>query len=252
MTRHRNPESVSDSPIDQLLPTTRLVATLAVLVFTTIVRGPMVLGAALAAAIGLVLLARLPWADLRHRLLHLEGFMIVLLALLPFTVPGRPVFELGPIVATSEGLVRALTVVVKVNICALTVFALLGSLDPVRIGQATETLGVPSKFVKLFLFTVRYVSVFRDETNRLAEAMRARAFRPRSNLHTWRTFGNLAGTMVVRSLERAQRVDEAMRCRGFAGSMPTVPAGPVKHYDVAFATIFLCTIVGLLVVEFVA
>ncbi|WP_378941227.1 cobalt ECF transporter T component CbiQ [Mesorhizobium sp. ANAO-SY3R2] len=252
MTRGHNPESLSDSPIDKLHPNTRLVATLAVLVFATIVHSPVVLGTALIAAAVLVLLARLPSADLRHRLLHLEGFMIVLLALLPFTVPGRPLFAVGPIVATNEGLIRALTVVIKVNICTLTVFALLGSLDPVRIGQAAMTLGVPSKLVKLFLFTVRYVSVFRDETSRLAEAMRARAFRPRSNLHTWRTFGNLAGTMVVRSLERAQRVDEAMRCRGFAGNMPTVPVGPVRHYDVAFASFFLCAIVGLLVVEFAA
>lgn len=246
------PENVSGYLIDMLHAKTRLVATFAVLVLVTIVHSPMVLGAALVTAVTLVLLARLPWSDLRHRLLHLEGFMIVLVALLPFTVPGKPLFALGPVAATSEGLIRALTVVVKVNICALTVFALLGSLDPVRIGQAAETLGVPSKFVRLFLFTVRYVSVFRDETNRLADAMRVRAFRPRSNLHTWRTFGNLAGTMVVRSLERARRVDEAMRCRGFSGSMPTVPVGAVRHHDLAFATIFLCAIVGLLVVEFVA
>ena len=248
----RNPEATSPSPIDRLQPRTRLLATLAALVLATVAHTPAVLAVALAAAVLLVLLARLPWADLRHRLLHVEGFMIVLLALLPFSVPGRPVFELGPIVATSEGLTRALTVIVKVNFCVLTVFALLGSLDPVRIGQAAATLGLPSKFVTLFLSTTRYVSVFREEADRLAEAMRARAFRPRTDLHTWRTFGNLAGTMVVRSLERARRVDEAMRCRGFAGAAQTAPPQPAGEFDIAFASIFLGAVVGLLVVEFAA
>ncbi|HEY6629946.1 MAG TPA: cobalt ECF transporter T component CbiQ [Rhizobiaceae bacterium] len=247
-----NPEATSASPIDRLQPSTRLVATLAALVLATVAHQPVVLALALAAAVLLVLLARLPWADLGHRLLHVEGFLIVLLALLPFTMPGRPIFELGTITATSEGLTRALTLVAKVNLCVLVVHALLGSLDPVRIGQAAATLGVPSRFVTLFLSTTRYVSVFREETARLVEAMRARAFRPRSNLHTWRTFGNFAGTMVVRSLERAKRVDEAMRCRGFAGTMRTAPQQPAMEFDIAFASIFLCTVVGLLVVEFAA
>lgn len=239
-----------DSSIDRLHPKTRLVATLAILIFATILHNPVVLAISMVAALALVRLARLPWADLRHRLLHVEGFMVVLLVLLPFTVTGTPLFVLGPVVATGEGVTRALTVAMKVNICALTILALLGSLDPVHIGRAAEDLGAPSKFVKLFLFTIRYVSVFRAETNRLTEAMRARGFRPGSNLHTWRAFGNLAGTLVVRSIERAQRVDEAMRCRGFSGSIPTVTTGAVKQYDAAFATALLCAMFGLLFMEF--
>lgn len=245
-------ETAPDNLIDRLHPKTRIVATLVILVFATIVHSPMVLAVSMAAAVILVRLARLPWSELRHRLLHTEGFMVVLLILLPFTVPGTPVFVVGPVVATDAGVGRALTVAIKVNICALTIFALLGSLDPVRIGQAAEGLGVPAKFVKLFLFTVRFVSVFCAETNRLMEAMRVRGFQARSDLHTWRTFGNLAGTMVVRSLERAERVDEAMRCRGFTGNLPTVPVAAAKQFDAAFATVLLCAMFGLLVMEFVA
>ncbi|ENS55268.1 cobalt ABC transporter, permease CbiQ [Brucella melitensis BG2 (S27)] len=195
----------ANNPIDRLHPKTRLVMTLAILIFATIIHNPIVLAISMAAAIILVRIAKAPWHKLRHRLLHLEGFMIVLLVLLPFTMPGRPLLELGPLVATVEGTVRALTVAIKVNICVLSIYALLGSLDPIRIGQAAESLGLSPKFVRLFLITVRYVSVFRAETGRLSEAMRVRGFRPRSNMHTWRTFGNLAGTMVVRSIERAER-----------------------------------------------
>lgn len=251
MTEDGAPTFDRDGPIDRLHPRTRLLATLAAVIFVTTLHDLAVLSAALAGAVLLVWIADLSWRELRHRLLHVEGFLLVLLALLPFTVPGRPLFSLGPIMATSEGAIRALTVAIKVNICTLTIFALIGSLDPVRIGQAAEGLGAPARLVSLFLFTVRYVSVFRAETARLSEAMRARAFRPRSNLHTWRTFGNLAGMMMVRSLERAQRVDEAMRCRGFTGRVQAPPLGAAKPQDFAFASVFACALACLLVMEFV-
>jgi len=236
--------------IGGLHPRTRLVMTLVALLAVTVVHNPVVLGMALVGAVTLVWLGRLPWTSLRHRLLHVEGFLIALLILLPFTVPGDAVFSLGPFAATAQGLSRALLVVVKVNICALTIFALLGTLDPVLIGQAAEGIGVPPRFVTLFLFTVRYVSVFRAETARLRDAMRSRGFVPGTNLHTMRTFGDLAGMMVVRSLERAQRVDEAMRCRGFAGRLPAGPLVATRRRDVAVATVFAGAIVGLLMLEF--
>lgn len=238
--------------IDRLHPRTRLLSMLAALVFVTVLHQPGVLIAMLAGAIALVWLAKRPWSELGHRLMHVEGFLLVLLLLLPFTVPGQVLWSFGPISASHEGLARAVTVGLKVNICALTIFALIGGLEPVRIGQAAESLGVPTRFVTLFLLTVRYVSVFRAESSRLTEAMRARAFRPGSNLHTWRTYGNLAGMMLVRSLERAKRVNEAMRCRGFTGRMLAPPQDLAKWQDLAFASLFVGAMAGLLVMEYVA
>lgn len=254
MKPESNPSGISapDNPIDRLHPKTRVVTTLAILLFVTIIHNPFVLTISMTTTIVLVRSTRSPWQKLQYRLLHLEGFMIVLLMLLPFTVPGTQLFAIGPLVATVEGMFRALIVAVKVNICVLAIYALLGSLDLVRIGQAAESLGLSSKFTRLFLVTVRYISVFRGEMNRLTEALRMRSFRPGSNMHTWRTIGNLAGTMVVRSIERAERVDEAMRCRGFSGSTPGMPLDTTRGYDAVFASLSFCVLLVLLLVEFTA
>jgi cobalt/nickel transport system permease protein len=190
--------------------------------------------AALGVALVLVWLAGLPISDLRHRLLHVEGFMIVLLMLLPFTVPGRPLWELGPLAASEEGVSRALIVVLKVNASVLAIFALLAAVEPVRLGHAMARLGVPLKLVHLFLFAVRYLHVLRAETGRLIDAMRVRAFVPRSSRHGWRTLGNLIGMMMVRSVERAERVSEAMRCRGFAGRLPLLATESAGGADYLF------------------
>jgi cobalt/nickel transport system permease protein len=89
-----------------------------------------------------------------------------------------------------------------------------------RLGAALHSLRVPEPIVRLFVLTVRYLAVIGGEARRLQEAMRARAFRPGSNRHTWRSYGNLVGMLLVRALDRAQRVEEAMLCRGFSGRFP--------------------------------
>ncbi len=97
--------------------------------------------------------------------------------------------------------------------------ALLGTLEPARLGHALARLGVPERLAHLLLLTVRQIQLVGDEYARLRQAMRARAFVPRSNRHTWHSFGWLMGMLLVRSLARSRRVLDAMRCRGFDGRL---------------------------------
>ncbi|OAN53064.1 cobalt ECF transporter T component CbiQ [Paramagnetospirillum marisnigri] len=175
------------------------------------------LSIALGVAIGLALLARLPWRLTLRRLLALEGFMLVVLALLPFTVPGRILAEPLGFGLSAEGLRQAAQIALRANAVAVALAALLGSLEVVALGRALARLGAPSRLVHLFLFTVRYIGVLEQEYGRLRLAMRARAFRPGPGLHCWTSLGHLFGMLLVRSLERAERIDAAMRCRGFTG-----------------------------------
>ncbi|MFM1813945.1 MAG: hypothetical protein RLZ98_640 [Pseudomonadota bacterium] len=187
--------------------------------------------------LALALFARLTGLTFREqqkRLMHVEGFMLALLVLLPLTVPGTPISIWGPLAVSMQGLERAIGIALKVLATALVIHSLLGSLELVRLGRALAALGVPAKLVHLLLFSVRYIAVFRRETMRLREAMRARAFKPSSNLHTLATYGNLIGMLLVRSLERAERVDEAMRCRAFSGRFPLRSPKPLRLPDIAF------------------
>ncbi|MEW5423033.1 cobalt ECF transporter T component CbiQ [Amorphus sp. 3PC139-8] len=152
-----------------------------------------------------------------RRLLHVEGFVLLLFLSLPFSVAGTPLFSVGPLTATVEGAIRAGLVACKVSASVLIVMTLLGPIEPTRIGAAMQALRVPDTIVRLFVTTVRYLSILREEALRLHESMRARAFSPRSNRHTWRSYGYLIGMLLVRALERGKRVEEAMLCRGFSG-----------------------------------
>ncbi|MCW8902221.1 MULTISPECIES: cobalt ECF transporter T component CbiQ [Sedimenticola] len=182
-------------------------------------------------ALGMAWWIGLSGSLLLKRLLVMEGFMIVLLVMLPFSVPGESLFTLGPFNASIEGVQRALQIVLRANAIVILLMALIGTLEPVVLGHALGQLRLPDKLIHLFLFTVRYIGVLFDEYRRLRLAMRARAFVAGSNRHTWRTFGWLVGMLLVRSLERSERILAAMKCRGFNGRLYLVKQNIWSRYD---------------------
>jgi cobalt/nickel transport system permease protein len=106
-------------------------------------------------------------------------------------------------------------------------------------------LRVPHKLTHLLLFTVRYLDVLRREYGRLNAAMRLRGFRPRTNMHTYRTYGHLIGMLLVRSLDRSERVVAAMKCRGFRGHFYLLDHFHFSRLDAPFAFATVVVLAGL-------
>jgi cobalt/nickel transport system permease protein len=100
---------------------------------------------------------------------------------------------------------------------ALTLVALTGFNT---VCLALEKLGVPRPFVVQLLFLYRYIFVLTDEAARLARARALRTFESRGM--GFKPFVSLLAQLLLRTLDRAQRVHLAMRCRGFEGHMPVL------------------------------
>ena len=52
--------------------------------------------------------------------------------------------------------------------------------------------------------------------------MKVRAFHPRTDLHTYRSYAYLVGMLLLRSYERSRRIYQAMLLRGFRGTFWTL------------------------------
>jgi cobalt/nickel transport system permease protein len=204
---------------------------------------------ALGAAVVLAVLFRVPPGTAARRLAAAQASLALLVVTLPFAIPGESVFRLGPLRASDAGLLRAGMVALKANAIALAVMALLGTLDAGRLGHALHRLRAPAALVQLLLFTVRYLGLLEAELARLRTALRARAFRPGSDRHTLRTLGLLAGVLIVRSAARADRVLEAMRCRGFTGRFHVLDELRWRAADGAFAAALCLGSAGLLAAD---
>ncbi|MFM2481308.1 cobalt ECF transporter T component CbiQ [Celerinatantimonas sp. YJH-8] len=191
----------------------------------------------LSLALLLARIVNIDWRVIIHRLLAFEGFMVLVLVFLPFAYPGDPMASLWGMHISASGIERAVVIVLRGNAVVLAVLALIGTLEPIMLGRAMARLGVPKKLIHLFLMTVRYISVLFSEYSRLRTAMTARGFRAQGNMHTWRSFGWLIGMLLVRSMERAQRVHDAMRCRGFNGQFHLLEQSNWQLRDTLFLAI---------------
>ncbi|MEE4379797.1 MAG: cobalt ECF transporter T component CbiQ [Candidatus Competibacteraceae bacterium] len=235
--------------IQGLDPRLRVIAAVGFAVIVVTGQDLLMLSTALLLTGLLALLARLPLKPTVKRVLAMDLFIVGLLGLLPFTVPGEPVFQLGGLSASQEGLYQAAAIALKANAVVLTLLALVGTLDGVTLGHALHHLNVPEKLVHLLLFTVRYIEVLQREYQRLRRAMIARAFVARSNWHTWRSLGYLFGMLLVRSLDRSERIVAAMKCRGFRGRYYLLDHFAMTRHDWSSALVFSVFLVGLLGLE---
>lgn len=170
----------------------------------------------------LVFWARLSSGTVFKRLLVVNGFVIFLWFILPFSYDGKELISLGPLVATDVGVYQVLRITIKSNAIIMCLMALLSTSPTFMLVHALHHLKVPSKLVHLFFFTYRYIHVIYTEFVRLNTAMKIRCFTPRTDLHTYRTYAYLVGMLLVRSYERSKRIYQSMLCRGFNGKFHTL------------------------------
>jgi len=239
----------NDSVVHRLDPRGRVVAAALFSALVAVSSNMLVAGAGLALAVIACLAAELPLRPVLRRLAGINAFVVMVGILLPLTTSGPPLLAVGPFGFSREGLLQAAHIGLKCNAIVLALTALLSTIEVAALGHALSRLHVPQKLVHLFLFTIRYVDVLRHERQRLQRAMKVRAFRPRTNVHTFRSIGYLVGMLLVRSFERSERVVAAMKCRGFCGRfyvLTNFRAGPA---DALFGVLAAAALLVLAFVE---
>jgi cobalt/nickel transport system permease protein len=207
-----------DSPLRRLDPRWKLAAlTLAVALVALLHTLPAAL-AALVGAVALLLLARLPPGWWLKRLGIVALFLGVFAVACPFLLDGPGLtWRLGPVQVSLYGLVAGLLLLAK-GLAIVALMLVLLATAPLDVTlKAAHALRVPGLLVQLVLLTYRYIFVVGQELARLRVALRTRGYRNRVSRHSYRTIGNVTGSLLVRSYERAERVGQAMRCRGFDG-----------------------------------
>jgi cobalt/nickel transport system permease protein len=238
-----------DSLISGLDPRVKLVVVFLFSVVVAVSNRFVVLMLALALSLCIVLLARVPMRQLLRRLVPVNIFVLFLWLFLPFTLKGEPIFSVGPLVGTHEGVLYAARISLKSNAIVAALIALVGSTSILTLGHAMHELKVPGKIVHLFFFTYRYVHVIHREYLRLVSAMKVRGFRPGTNMHTYKTYAYLVGMLLVRSADRAERVRNAMLCRGFRGRLYSLSEFSLKTSDVISLIVMLAFVLALGILE---
>lgn len=223
-----------NSFIHRLDPRVKVAAALAFSVLSAVASRFPALVVATAVAVFLVLAARLSIRAVAYRLVVVNGFILLLWLMLPFTYPGTYLFSIGPFDASQEGVLYALSITIKSNAIVVACLALLSTTYLTEMGRALGHLHVPGKLVHILLFMLRYLGLMAGDYQRLRTAMNLRGFRPRTNLHTYRYYANMVGILLINSFETAEAVYAAMLCRGFKGRFYALDNFAVRRGDVLF------------------
>jgi cobalt/nickel transport system permease protein len=157
-------------------------------------------------------LSAISWRQVLIRGAALNLFMALGWLTLPWQVSG------GEIQFSPSGAWLAYSITLKANAIFLFWLGWLGSSPVSDILHALAHFRLPLKLLALFSLFERYVHLLTAEYNRLRAAMLVRGFKPACSRRTFTTLAQLAAVILVRGFDRAQRVHQAMLCRGFKGT----------------------------------
>jgi cobalt/nickel transport system permease protein len=171
-----------------------------------------------------------------------------------FTVKGPvlltiPIGELT-LTITSTGLERLLSIMFKswVSLQVAIVFAAATPFPDMLL--AMRAVKIPRLLVSLFGLMWRYMFVMVDEAIRLMRARAARsgaiAGSKSGGSIVWRAkvTGGMAGNLFIRSIDRGERIYDAMAARGYDGEVRAFPLPPIS----STSWIVLASGLGLLLV----
>jgi len=172
-----------------------------------------------------------------------------------FTVPGETLLTLpvSGIDISVEGTIRFTSIVTKSWIsvqAAIFLVVLTGFTDLMWGLQALHT---PSILTSIATFTYRYLDVLKSEASRLRTARKARSAGPlkgkRGGSFLWRArvTGWMVGSLMMRSIERSDRIYNAMLARGYKGQIRTLAHfefGPSDYWSLIGAILIYGVIVA--------
>ncbi|MDG5777443.1 cobalt ECF transporter T component CbiQ [Haloarculaceae archaeon H-GB2-1] len=169
-------------------------------------------------------------------------FLVPSLAVVLAFTAGDPIAALGPVTVTRTGVDRVVTTGLR-SVASLSVLGYLVVTTPVpALFAALKRLRLPSFVVEFALLTYRGIQLLLAESERLHVAAAARlGFRNRRT--TFRTTKLLSFSLFLKTLSRADAMEQSMRARGYDGKMP-VPSVENRGHGYAVAALACLVLVG--------
>jgi cobalt/nickel transport system permease protein len=189
----------------------------------------------------MVALSETPYAMLLKRILVALPFCLFV-GIANIMFDSASVFTIGP-VAVSYGMISLCTILFKMYLCVMAVLLLISVTPLAEITDAMRRLRVPGIFVVMFEMTYRYIGVLFTEAYSMHTAYILRNVGGKGI--AMKDMGSFVGQLLLRSIDRADRVYNAMKCRGYALNATRQCVRKVKWQDIVF-----CVIVCLLCVTF--
>jgi cobalt/nickel transport system permease protein len=178
----------------------------------------------------LMTLGEIPFMFIFRKVVIVSPFAIFIGIFNPLLDSGQVAIFQG--LSISAGWFSFFSILIKFSLTVSTALLLVATTSFPNVCHASRQLGIPSVFVSQLSFLYRYIFVLMEETMRI---VRARDMRSYGTSGTgMRVFIRITGILFIRTIERAERIYNAMLSRGFQGDMPSSKRFHIKTGDIIF------------------
>ncbi|ELZ31454.1 putative cobalt ABC transporter permease [Halogeometricum pallidum JCM 14848] len=195
--------------------------------------------------VALALLSSVPLRELLARSAVVPAAAAVVVLPQAVLLPGDALASVLGVAVTDAGVAYVVRFTLRVWV-GVALLSLLTVTTPFSaLVAAMRELRVPVALVWVLAVTYRYLFLFFDELQRLVLARDSRTTDSAGARSEWRDAKRLAGTFLLRTLDRGERVGRGMRARG--GARPPSPYGrprAVDGYDYALSACAVAAVVG--------
>lgn len=147
----------------------------------------------------------------------------------------------------SAGWLSFASLFLKSGLCILAALILISTTTVEALAAVLETLRFPKILVVQFLLMFRYITILVSEFERSLTAYSMRASGETSlRFETW---GSFIGQIFMRTSERAVRLYESMKLRGFDGHFTFARSQKVRLIDGLYLTFWMAVFGSLLVIR---
>lgn len=204
-------------------------------------------------ALGVIVASQLGVAFVQRRAAVALPFALAAVIVV-FSTPGRPLLAttlLGwELALTDAGLIRFVSILLKSWLSVQVAVVLTASTPFPVLLRAMRSFRLPKVLVAIAGFTYRYAFVIGDEALRLTRARAARSGAPDGRgggSVFWRAqvTGAMVGSLFLRSVERSERIYDAMLTRGYNGEVRLLHPPLLRPRDVLVALPFVLALVAI-------
>ena len=172
----------------------------------------------------------MPAREIAKRLAAVAPFAVLVGAFNP-VLDTAIVGHVGTLAVTG-GMISWLSIIARFLLTTSAALILIATTGMSGVCAGLERLGLPDVIATQLLLLYRYLFVLADEVLHLAQARSLRSFGNRGMGPG--VFANMIGHLLVRTSDRARRVYDAMRCRGFDGHVRVPNVLRMRASDWAF------------------
>lgn len=214
---HLDTLAAQDTPLHRLDPRAKLLTAMAY-VLAVVSFGKYDISGLLPFAVFPLYLAvagRVPAGFLARKLILVSPFILFVGIFNPL-IDREILLRFGS-VELSGGWISFASLALRATLTLSVVMLLLATTGLNGLAASMERLGVPKIFTVQLLFLYRYLFVLTEEALRLTRARSLRSFGRHGG--GFRPYASLLGHLLLRTLDRAERIHQAMLSRGFDGEM---------------------------------